>query len=227
MSLRTGERLLLILIFILSVCHGNAQDQFSDTLTFSALHKSRLSFILDDTYLIGGVNRSGIYYSNHFRYLSFNSGYSLGIEQYLPLSGKMFLSSGVNFSQRNFSYFRDNTSAEVRSLYLDVPITAAFELPVLRSVDFRIFFGAAGGFRLSSDVRGNYLDLLSAGMDLFVYNRDDFQKMDFGWHFGFSAEYRNILFRARSYSGFVKFDRKDQGMMSSFNLEIGYFLFRH
>ncbi|WP_026999965.1 hypothetical protein [Eisenibacter elegans] len=88
-----------------------------------------MSFILDDTYFIGGVNSSGIYYSNNFRNLSYKPGFSLGVEQYFPLKGKVFLSSGFNISQRNFSFLKEEPNIEVNNLYLDLPLTAAFELP--------------------------------------------------------------------------------------------------
>lgn len=222
----TTKSLLQACLFILILHKAQAQEHIGDTLVFSALNKSKISFILDDTYVIGGINTSGIYYSNHFRDLSYRGGFSIGVEQYFPLRGKVFLSSGIGISQRNFSYQRMPPGITVKNLYLDVPVTAAFELPILKELDFRIFVGGAIGIRLSSNIRGDYEALLSEHPELFVYQNSDFHNGDYGWHFGLSAEYNDILFRFRSYSGFIKFDQKDQGMMSSFSVEVGYFLFR-
>jgi hypothetical protein len=220
------NKILHTIILILTFYSAKAQDTSPDTLTFASLNKSKLSIMLDDTYLIGGVNTSGIYYSNNFRDLSYKPGFSFGVEQYFPLKGKVFISSGLSISQRNFSFLKEVPRIDVNNLYLDLPLTAAFELPVMRNLDFRIFFGTVVAFRLNSNIVGDYGEVVIQNPDVFLYQNNDFHSVDFGWHFGLSAEYRNILFRFRSYSGFVKFDNKDQGMMSSFNLEIGYFLFR-
>ncbi|GMQ27525.1 outer membrane beta-barrel protein [Algoriphagus confluentis] len=223
---RGSRKILILAVFFLAINTLHAQENGSDSLTFSSLNKSSLSFILDDTYLIGGVNSSGIYYSNSFRDLSYRPGFSFGLEQYFPLKGKVFLSSGFNFSQRNFSYLKNQPGIDVSNFYLDLPITAAIELPIMRDLDFRIFFGAVIAFRLNSKINGDYDAVLNQNPDAFIYESSDFHSGDFGWHFGLSAEYKRVLFRLRSYSGFVKFDNKDQGMISSFNFEVGYFLFR-
>jgi hypothetical protein len=220
------KKVLYTIILVLTFYSAKAQETSPDTLTFASLNKSKLSFILDDTYFIGGVNTSGIYYSNNFRNLSYKPGFSFGVEQYFPLKGKVFLSSGININQRNFSFLKEEPRIEVNNLYLDLPLSAAFELPIMRNLDFRIFFGTVVAFRLNSNISGDYDEAINQNSNVFLYQNNDFHSVDFGWHFGLSAEYRNILFRFRSYSGFVKFDNKDQGMMSSFNFEIGYFLFR-
>ncbi|MFN6944370.1 MAG: outer membrane beta-barrel protein [Cytophagaceae bacterium] len=218
------KRIKFTLLLFLVAALSYAQDQEPDTLKFSALEKSKLSFFLDDTYILGGIATSSVYYSNNFRELGYSPGYVFGVEQYLPLGGKSFLSSGLNISQRNFSYSRHNPT-RFNNLYLDIPVSTAWELPVLRNLDLRLLIGALVGVRLNSQASGNY-GLLTANPQLFNYNVDDFHRIDFGWTFGLSAEYRNVLFRLRSYSGFIKIDRKDQGMLNSFNFEIGYFLFR-
>lgn len=216
---------IICLLFVLDFTAA-AQQNLTDSLTFSALNKSRWQFFLDDTYLFAGINTSGIYYSNHSRQLSHSAGYTIGIDQYIPVSPQVFLTTGINFSNRNFSYLKHNPSISVKNYYLDIPIVTAFELPVLKRFDFRLLLGANMGMRLHSRVEGNYDQIRNLHPDAFVYNTSDFHRFDFGWQFGLSAEHRNFLVRARSYSGFVKLDKKEQGMLSSFNFELGYFLFR-
>ncbi len=226
MKIKSRNKFIYAFLFVLTTFSALAQDANSDTLTFPSLNKSKWFFILEDTYLFGGVNASGIYYSNHFRNLSYQPGFIGGIEQYFPLKGRVFLGTGVNISQRNFAYAPSSPGIEVSSLYLDVPMTAAIELPVMRNLDFRLLLGANVGFRLHSNVLGAYEDVIQQHPDALVYQTNDFHTVDFGWHFGLSAEYKNLLFRLRSFSGFTKFDQKEQGMMSSFSVELGYFLFR-
>jgi len=198
----------------------------ADTLTFSALNKTKLQFFLDDTYLFGGLTISGIHYSDNFRQLEHRPGFILGIEQYFPLSGKLFFSTGINIAQRNFSFSNRVQDVHVSNLFIDLPVSTAFELPILRNLDFRLLLGANVGIRANSSISSSHSIREDYTSDLFVYDVSDFNRMDFGWTFGLSSEYRNIIFRFRSYAGLVKLDRKDQGMMSSFHFEIGYFLFR-
>jgi hypothetical protein len=225
--LENKNKVLVTLLFFLTSINSKAQTPNIDSLKFSSLNKSKLSFILDDTYFIGGINTSGIYYSNNFRQLSYKPGFSMGIEQYFPLKGKVFLSTGFNLTERNFSFQKNEPKIAINNLYIDCPLTAAFELPIMRTLDFRVFLGAVVTKRLQSNISGNYEALLSEKPDVFQYQKNDFHAGDFGWHFGLSAEYKSVIFRCRSYSGFVKLDKKDQGMLSSFNFEIGYFLFRN
>jgi hypothetical protein len=223
------NRLANIILILILTHFGRivySQDNQSDTLLFSALNKSKIQFILDDTFLFGGMTSSGVYYSNNFRELSYRNGLVFGVEQYLPLKGKVFLCIGLNVSQRNFSYLKNTPNINVNNLYLDVPITSAFELPILKNLDFRLLFGANIGVKMKSNLNGDYDLILNSNPNTFIYDVNDFNKFDFGWTFGLSAEYKDFIFRLRSYSGFIKFDKKDQGMLNSFNFEVGYFLFR-
>ena len=224
--MRVPKIIILVLVITQVGFVTFSQENSKDTIIFSALNKSKLQFFLDDTYFFGGIATTGIYYSNNFRDLKYTNGFVLGIEQYFPLSGKVFLSTGINISQRNFIHLKKSPNIRINNLYLDVPVTTAFELPILRNLDFRLILGANIGFRTNSTIKGDYHLILENNPDVFIYNKNDFHRIDFGWIFGLSAEYKNFIFRFRSYSGFVKLDNKDQGMLNSFNFEIGYFLFR-
>ena len=218
------QKVRLIVILLITGFSAFSQSDPSDTLTFSALDKTKFQFFLDDTYVFAGLNIAGIYYSNNFRDLEYKPGFAFGIEQYFPLSRKAFLSTGINVSERNFSFSQGAQEVQVNNLYVDLPISTAFELPVLRRLDLRLLVGANIGIRANSSISS--VTTIDSNPDIFVYNINDFHRIDFGWTFGLSSEYRNVIFRFRSYSGLVKLDAKDQGMLSSLNFEIGYFLFR-
>jgi hypothetical protein len=202
-----------------------SQVNKTDTLTFSSLKKTKLQYILDDTYIFGGFTSSSIYYSNYFRHQGKGNGMVLGIEQYFPLTGKVFISTGFNVTQRNTTYLKNSANISVNNFYLDVPVTSAFELPIFRNFDLRLLIGANTGLRLNSAIKGNYENIENQSK-IMVYNKNDFHRLDFGWAVGVSAEYRNVLFRFRCHSGFIKLDKKDQGMLNSLQMEVGYFLFR-
>ncbi|GEM_PF-6527492 len=224
--MKKAKRVLLIIMLLFSKFFAFSQIHQVDTMIFSALDKTKLQFFLDDTYVFGGYNTAGVYYSNHFRDLEYRPGFVFGVEQYVPLSGKIFLSTGINVSKRSFSFSAGAQDVQINNLYIDLPVSAAFELPVLRSMDFRLLIGANFGIRTDSSIRDNYNTVMDDAPDLFVYDINDFHSVDFGWTFGLSSEYKNVIVRFRTYSGLVKLDHKDQGMMSSLNFEIGYFLFR-
>ncbi len=202
-----------------------SQESEPDTLTFAALARSKVSFFLDDTYVMGGVNHGGVSYSNHARNLSYGIGPVFGLEQYFPLSGKVFLTAGINASQLNFRYSVEPGQVEASNWYLNIPISTAWELPIWRRYDFRIILGAFVGMRLDSEVNG-YENFPAESSDYFIYNTSDFNRFDVGWSFGASMEHRNVIVRIRSFTGFINIDKKDQGIINTFNLEIGYFLFR-
>jgi len=210
------------LLVVLLFSYAQVVAQETDTLVFREIERSSLSFWLDDTYLIGGVSYGGVYYSKNFRHLHYMPGFNLGIEQYFPLTGRMLLSGGVHYAQRNFLHEPSGERVALMNHFLDIPVSASFVLPVLRDFDFRIIFGANTAFRLASGRVGDY----SEDYEGFQYDVRNFQAMDFGWMFGFSAEYRNILMRFRCMSGFARIDGTEQGMFNSLNLELGYYLFR-
>jgi hypothetical protein len=216
----------LIFAFSFHVLELSAQNESKDPVFFSAADKSELQFFLEDTYLFGGINSSGIFYSNNFRHLSYIPGFNFGVEHYRPLKGKVFLSTGINFSQRGFLYHPAPFEVRAHNYYLELPVQTAFEIPIFRHLDFRIFFGASAGVRTHTTSSSNLESLSETYSPPFLYEPERFSRFDFGWNFGLSAEYNNFIFRFRSFSGFSKLDPKDQGMMNSFQFEVGYFLFR-
>jgi hypothetical protein len=202
----------------------NAQE--IDTMVFSSLPKDKYSLLLDDTYIISGLNFSGLYYSKNFRQLSYAPSYFVGIEQYFPSKGKFFTSFGLNVSNRPFRHHTPQNALIFNNLYADVPLSFSYELPVFRNFDFRFIVGGFFSLRLASWTRSSYSDSFLDDPSNFAYNTADFKRTDFGWHFGLSAEHKNYIFRLRCLSGFNNLDRREQGMINGLSMEMGYFLFR-
>ncbi|HMP29651.1 MAG TPA: outer membrane beta-barrel protein [Saprospiraceae bacterium] len=224
---------LLLSIFELSLCiilpHHNkllSQDFSIDSLVDLNIYQNRYEYLLDDSYMVIGVNSAGIYSSNNFRNLSYAPGLSIGLEQLYPLGKNIVLNGGIHFIQKNFNFESSQTKINLSNIYFEIPATAALELPIFKDFDLRLLFGATAGLRIHSNVRGNYNQILVANPEAFVYNTIDYNRFDFGWHFGLGMEYKDYIFRIRSYSGFAKLDKKDQGMLNTFQFEVGYYLFR-
>lgn len=215
----------LFIAILLLTSASYAQENQVDSVQFTSLNKISRSYLLDDTYIVAGGLLSGIYFSNNFRDISFIPSYVFGIEQYYPLRGKVFLNAGVNVAERNFAHRPVEETITFKNLYVDVPLSASFELPV-RRIDLRFILGTYGSYRVRTRIDGNYQSSLATDPQVFQYREEDFHRFDFGWLFGVSMEHHNFLLRFRSFSGFLKYSQQDQGMMSSFNLELGYFLFR-
>lgn len=216
----------LFLIHILSSgTAALAQDGLSAAGETANKKSKAVSYLLYDTYIVAGLNTGGIYYSNEFRELSRRPGFHMGLEQYIPMKRIMFLSAGLHYSQRNFQH-RVSSQVNFISHYLDVPLYASFELPILKDFDMRFMLGVQAGVRLSSTQKGAYGEAYLADDARFVYSTSDFQRIDGGWSFGVSFERANFMLKLRSYMGFFKVDVKDQGMMHTLNLDVGYFIFR-
>jgi hypothetical protein len=217
---------LFLFLFLLSFQPVDAIGKRENTDTLAQTKSYRdYSFFLNDSYVIGGMSYSGIYYSNSFRNLSYRPGFQIGIEQYIPMKRIMFLSAGVHFTQRNFRHHAD-PDVIFRNNYIDLPFYACFELPVLKEMDLRFLLGAQIGIRLSSSQRNTYSEVYLADPANFFYRTSDFHRFDGGWSFGLSMERNNFIFKVRSYVGFAKMQNTDQGMVHSVNVDVGYFVFR-
>jgi hypothetical protein len=212
--------LILIYQFVYS------QNNKSDSLTFKSLEKTSLNKFLDDVFIYGGFNTSGIYYSNHFRHLSYNNGLSIGAEKFFPLRDKYALFTGLNYTNKNFLMRKNLIQQKINNSYLEVPITLAIELPVFRNFDFRFLLGGNLSYRINSKIANNFDQNTFIDDDIFVYDNNRFQTFDFGWHFGVSAEYKNFIGRIRVLSNFNKLDINDQGMLNTISFELGYYIFR-
>lgn len=197
----------------------------ADTFRFQETERSFLSFLLDDTYLVGGVIMSGIYYSNNYRNLTYKPGFMIGAEYFIPIQASILASTGFNINQRNFAYKAYTNTIRYQNLYLDIPLTVSYPLPISRKYDVRLLLGGYGSVRLHTRQKGQYPEGFHND-DNFIYSPNNFRRLDFGWLFGVSVEYSRYIARIRSFSGFIKLDPKDQGMLNCFNLELGYFLFR-
>jgi hypothetical protein len=202
----------------------NQDPQRDSTTSLKNNFFKKLPYQVDDIMLVGGINSSGVYYSNNFRNLKLHSGFHIGVEKYFPMERILFLNAGILFSQRNFTHQGSN-AVSFKNTFLDIPFYASFELPEFRDYDFRFIMGYQFSARLGSKMNGKYAENQIIGNG-FEYNIANFKNFDNGWIFGISMEHRNVFVRLRSYMGFTKIDAKDQGMLHSLNFDVGYFIFR-
>ncbi|HMQ06058.1 MAG TPA: outer membrane beta-barrel protein [Saprospiraceae bacterium] len=223
------KNLILVVIFLSIFCITPSQSvgQVSiDTMEYEGTSISKYSYFLNDTYLTFGINLSGIYYSNNFRQLSYATGFGFGLEHYIPTTYKFFINAGANLSNRAFIHRYSNQGIlRYQSIYFDIPITASFELPILREYDFRMILGLFGSTRIASWTNNTYTpDYIRNGN--FTYDNNHFNRFDFGWLFGASIEYKNYMLRIRGFSGWNNLQKNEQGMINTFTFDVGYFLFR-
>jgi hypothetical protein len=182
---------------------------------------SNLPYFMDDIMIIGGLNSSGIYWSNNFRELSYAGGFQLGVEGIMPIGNITFVDFGFQYAQRNFIH--DVNSIKFTNHFLDFPVYVSFALPELRRIDWRFFLGTQLSYRLNSTQSGDYITI---DPDFFQYDISRFKRFDLGMTFGLSGEVKDIYFRLRSFVGVNNLDNLEQGAMNSFYIEMGHFLFR-
>jgi hypothetical protein len=216
----------LSIVFLLQSRSGAAQE-LADTLQFSAIKRTKIARFAEDIYFLAGTNTGGLRSSNNFRYLRYGYGFTLAVEKYYPIGKQVFFYTGINYSKRSFYYEPAEGKLKLCSSFVEIPLLFSYEMPALRRYDFRFLLGSMTSFRLKSQIKGDYEGILNRNPEVFQYRVSDFQKLDFGWVFGCSFEYRNFFLRFRNFTGLVKIDRKEQGMYHSLHLDFGIFPFRN
>jgi hypothetical protein len=181
--------------------------------------KPSVSYFLDDFSVFGGINSSGLSFSNNRKNLAYTGGFQFGVQEMVPLGKVTFFNYGIQYSKRGFSHESEGVSFS--NYYLEFPFSVSFELPELRNLDFRFYLGAQIASLLSTKQTGQY------GTDPdFFYDPGEFTKMDAGFIFGLSIEKSNFFLRVGSYIGLRKLAEQDTGFQNSFSLDFGYYLFR-
>lgn len=183
----------------------------------------QLPFLFDDVIFVGGVLRSGLYYTPNYEEISHVTGWKAGAETYFPLFPRAFIHSGLYFARRGFAHSFYDVS--FFSDHLEIPLLLSYELPELERMDWRFITGIKFSHALSTRMSGVY-DLSGDASEFFQYNPGNFNRPDWGFYYGMSMEFRNLYFRAGIYTGVVKIDPADQGMRSVFSFDAGFFLFR-
>jgi hypothetical protein len=180
-----------------------------------------LPYTFDDLSIIIGITNSNLYYSNHYRELSFTPGFSIGAEDFFPVFNKAFLHVGLKYTQLGFEH--SAYAVKFTTHNIDIPFFLSYELPELRSFDLRLLIGTRFLFRTGSTTRGNY----PPSEDIYRFRPSQFSPFDFGFVFGLSAEYQNFYTSLRGYTGMIKLAPDDTGMNTSYSIDFGYFIFRN
>jgi hypothetical protein len=226
MNLKKYKVLIILFSGILFCSVNHAQEIYEnpETENQTTLKKTRLPFFMDDIMLVGSINQSGVFFSSNYRNLGYQTAFTVGAEKYLPMPRILFISTGLHYSQRNLRHKVNNVI--FTNHYIDIPAFFSFEIPELKSIDFRFLVGTHISFKLKTNQINEYTSDNLNNHEIIKYSPSDFNLFDIGWTFGVSAEYKNILFRLRSYIGTTNIIKGDPGSMNSINLDIGYFIFR-
>ncbi|MDO8966351.1 outer membrane beta-barrel protein [Algoriphagus sp.] len=177
------------------------------------------SYFLKDLSFYAGANSSGLLFSNYHRDLEYKGGFQFGVQEIYPLGKKTFLNFGLQYSKRGLRHSK--YQVEFDNSYFDVPVSVSFELPELRSLDFRFYLGGQFSTLVNAKQRGIYPD-----NTLVAFNGSKFSPTDGGFIFGITIERFDFFLRAGSYIGFRKLVPWDTGAPNSFGVDLGYYLFR-
>lgn len=218
---------LMICVLFSGVSFGQKNDEESKFNT-GGVPNNFFQYLLDDTYLLGGINRGGVFWSNYYPELSDGNGFHVGIESYTPFIDKAFFNFGILYSQKRFSHSPSSSSSSL-TFYnhsIESPLFVSFELPVLRSFDFRFNLGVQLQYTFNLERAEEYAEDVFTS-DAFFYPKDGrYKPFDGGMMFGLSMERNNFYFRLRSGSGSNNFYSGEQGMLHAFYIDFGYFLLR-
>ncbi|TVQ76123.1 MAG: PorT family protein [Flavobacteriales bacterium] len=203
----------------------------------SNINWGNLPYEFDDIMIIGGLNMSSLNFSNYFRELGTVGGWQIGFEGYYPIGEKVFFNTGMMYARTGFLH--KDFDVRINSHQLVVPFLFAYELPIFRSFDWRIFFGG----QVSYNVGFSSFGLYPEEGNFFRYETEEMNRFDLGMNYGLSLERDSYYMRLRGYFGTVKVTNGifpgerdpqtnpyggigDTGMMQAFFIEFGYFLFR-
>lgn len=213
----------LTLTTVLNINESNEPEAVTEK-TKKKLRLNNLPYFFDDLLVTGGFNMNGIYYSYYYKELSYLPGYQVGIENFYPILKKGFLHYGIVYAGRGLKH--DAHGIIFRTHYLDFPLYVSYELPALQTIDFRVLFGTQFSALLGASQSKNYNELYNGENEFYQYNPQQFRKLDAGFNFGFSAEYKDVFFRVRTFVGLAKLMPNEQGMNNAFMFDVGYFPFR-
>ena len=230
----------IIIGFFIFFCTFNLQGQQdenpNETSNGKSLNLEYLSYLIDDIYVTAGINRGGIMFSNYFRDLRDDNGINFGVESYFPLQDKMFLNFGVNYLQTQFGHVSSLVEEDEKVVFknhiLEMPLYGSFELPIMRSFDFRFLLGIHLNYRLMTESDREYPSVVTElgpykdGGNFHYPASEEMRRFNGGMYFGLSWERSNVYFRLRSSSGFNNLHRNEQGMLHSFHIDLGVFPFR-
>lgn len=209
---------------------GNAQDvSNSDTTDFAfGIDFSRKSYLLGDLAVTIQGNRSGVGMSRAFRELGFNNGFGVSIESYTPVMPMAFFNYGIGYSNKSFRFSPEEQDVDVhfKLNFIEVPLFLSYELPELRSVDFRFLIGTQLSYMFGANRHGEYSTSMLENRTLHVFNEENFTPFDFGLLFGLSFEYKAFYLRCKGVVGTVMLDAPNTGQFNAFSLDIGVFPFR-
>lgn len=204
---------------------------------FSNTNWRNLPYEFDDIMLVGGLNLSTLNFSNYFRELGVVGGWQIGAEGYYPIAEKVFFHTGLTYARTGFSH--KDFDVRIHIHQLAVPFLFAYELPVFRSFDWRIFLGSQVSYNVGFSSAGSYPE----DGNFFRYEVSEMNRFDLGFNFGLSMEHDAYYMRLKGYFGVVKVSNGifpgerdpqinpyggigDPGMIQMFSIEFGYFLFR-
>lgn len=191
---------------------------------------SKFDYLLDDIFFTAGINRGGVFYSNHYSSLNDENGFNFTLESYTPVSNKAFFNFGLGFTQRSFSHTivhsNDEKDVFFQNNFIEAPLYFSFELPVFREFDFRFNLGAQLAVRTNTNQVGEYPASYLQDEENFSYDVNNFSSFDGGMNFGLSAEYNGFYLRLRNASGIASIYRNEQGMLHAFYIDFGFFFLR-
>lgn len=198
-----------------------AQGQESKSEVWSELKQS-VRFIQEDVHVGFGTNLSGVYTSRFRNQTKMGTGFQLFLGAYLPYSNNLFFHSQLGFAQTYFTHHVGSEHIRVGMSTLELPIFISALLPISNAVETRLLLGWQGNLIIRNAVSGNYPE----GTNSIMYTRNELMKSDFGFYFGFAVEYRKWFLRSSGFVGINSIINNDTGMLNTFKLDLGYFMFR-
>lgn len=146
---------------------------------------------------------------------SMKTGYALGVGMDYPINNKWAFQTGLMFTGKGYKV----SHIKAKAHYLEIPLLAAFKVPISDNVNFVANAGPYLAFGLGGKTKTEDKGTL-VGTNYFGEGKA--KRSDLGLQYGIGAEFNNILLNLTGQHGFISPFDDSYARNLAFTLTLGY-----
>lgn len=146
---------------------------------------------------------------------SMKTGYALGVGMDYPINNKWAFQTGLMFTGKGYKV----SHIKAKAHYLEIPLLAAFKVPISDNVNFVANAGPYLAFGLGGKTKTEDKGTL-VGTNYFGEGKA--RRSDLGLQYGIGAEFNNILLNLTGQHGFISPFDDSYARNLAFTLTLGY-----
>lgn len=143
------------------------------------------------------------------------TGYALGVGMDYPINNKWAFQTGLMFTGKGYKVF----DIKAKPHYLEIPLLAAFKVPISDNVNFVANAGPYLAFGLGGKTKTEDKGML---VSTNYFGEGKARRSDLGLQYGIGAEFNNILLNLTGQHGFISPFDDSYARNLAFTLTLGY-----